>query len=130
METRTTRAMPSLLTSSLRYAFDDDVATGFLGSIAGELAPTGLALTLLSASGVGETVLAPAVMHYGVVQKGDTYTAQIKVAIPRELEGSFYVRVYANANNGLAENGGTANNVRAAAAQLQVTLAPAACSMR
>ncbi|MDB5858608.1 MAG: hypothetical protein JWQ76_2297, partial [Ramlibacter sp.] len=76
--------------------------------------------------GVGETVLAPAVMHYGVVQKGDTYSAQIRVAVPRELEGSFYVRVYANASNGLAENGGTANNVRAAAAQLQVTLAPAA----
>jgi DNA-binding LacI/PurR family transcriptional regulator len=52
----TTGAIGILLTSSLRYAFDDDVATGFLGSIAGELAPTGLALTLLSASGVGETV--------------------------------------------------------------------------
>jgi DNA-binding LacI/PurR family transcriptional regulator len=52
----TTGAIGILLTSSLRYAFDDDVATGFLGSIAGELAPTGLALTLLSASGVGDTV--------------------------------------------------------------------------
>ena len=41
----TTGAIGILLTSSLRYAFDDDVATGFLGAIAGELAPTGLALT-------------------------------------------------------------------------------------
>ena len=52
----TTGAIGILLTSSLRYAFDDDVATGFLGAIAGELAPTGLALTLLSSSGVGDVV--------------------------------------------------------------------------
>ena len=35
----TTGAIGILLTSSLRYAFDDDVATGFMGAIAGELAP-------------------------------------------------------------------------------------------
>ena len=45
-----------LLTSSLRGAFDDDVATGFLGGVAGELGPTGLALTLLSTAGVGDVI--------------------------------------------------------------------------
>ena len=52
----TTGAIGILLTSSLRYAFDDDVATGFLGAIAGELAPTGMALTLLSSTAVGDMV--------------------------------------------------------------------------
>ncbi len=46
----TTGAVGVLLTDSLRYAFTDEVATTFLGAIAEELAPTGLALTLLSAS--------------------------------------------------------------------------------
>jgi DNA-binding LacI/PurR family transcriptional regulator len=52
----TTGAIGIVLTSSLRYAFDDDIATAFLGSIAGELAPTGLALTLLSSAGVGDVI--------------------------------------------------------------------------
>ncbi|NUS49632.1 MAG: substrate-binding domain-containing protein, partial [Nocardioidaceae bacterium] len=52
----TSGAIGIMLTSSLRYAFDDDVATGFLGAIAGEVAPTGLALTLLSATGTGDVV--------------------------------------------------------------------------
>lgn len=46
----TTGAVGVLLTDSLRYAFTDEVATTFLGAIAEELAPTGLALTLLSAA--------------------------------------------------------------------------------
>jgi DNA-binding LacI/PurR family transcriptional regulator len=46
----TTGAVGVLLTDSLRHAFTDEVATTFLGAIAEELAPTGLALTLLSAS--------------------------------------------------------------------------------
>jgi DNA-binding LacI/PurR family transcriptional regulator len=46
----TTGAVGILLTDSLRDAFTDEVATAFLGAIAEELAPTGLALTLLSAS--------------------------------------------------------------------------------
>ncbi len=45
----TTGAIGVLLTDSLRYAFTDEVATGFLGSVVDELAPTGLALTLLTA---------------------------------------------------------------------------------
>jgi DNA-binding LacI/PurR family transcriptional regulator len=36
-----------LLTPSLRHTFSDEIATRFLGAIARELAPTGLALTLL-----------------------------------------------------------------------------------
>jgi DNA-binding LacI/PurR family transcriptional regulator len=39
-----------LLTESLSEAFTDEVATAFLGAIADELAPTGLALALLTAS--------------------------------------------------------------------------------
>jgi len=53
----TTGAVGVLLTESLRYAFTDEVAMGFLGAIAEELAPTGLALTLLTSSaGQGDVV--------------------------------------------------------------------------
>lgn len=43
----TTGAVGVLLTDSLAYAFTDEVATGFLGAVVEELAPTGLAFTLL-----------------------------------------------------------------------------------
>jgi DNA-binding LacI/PurR family transcriptional regulator len=43
----TSGAVGILLTESVTYAFTDEVATGFLGAIADELAPTGVALTLL-----------------------------------------------------------------------------------
>jgi DNA-binding LacI/PurR family transcriptional regulator len=46
----TTGAVGVLLTESLQVAFSDEVATSFLGAIAEELAPTGLALTLLTTS--------------------------------------------------------------------------------
>ncbi len=52
----TTGAVGVLLTDSLRSAFTDEVATTFLGAIAEELAPTGLALTLLSASEQAERI--------------------------------------------------------------------------
>src|SRR6185503_17909125 len=39
----TTGAVGVLLTDSLRYAFTDEVATGFLAAAVEELAPTGLA---------------------------------------------------------------------------------------
>lgn len=45
-----------LMTDYASYAFTDEVATRFLGAIAEELAPTGLALTLLTASSRGEIV--------------------------------------------------------------------------
>jgi DNA-binding LacI/PurR family transcriptional regulator len=46
----TTGAVGVLLTDSLHEAFTDEVATTFLAAIVEELAPTGLALTLLTAS--------------------------------------------------------------------------------
>ncbi len=46
----TTGAVGVLLTDSLRDAFTDDVATAFLGAMVDELAPTGLALTLLTST--------------------------------------------------------------------------------
>jgi len=52
----TTGTVGVLLTSSLQYAFDDDVATGFLAAVAGELGPTGLAITLLSSATVGDVI--------------------------------------------------------------------------
>jgi DNA-binding LacI/PurR family transcriptional regulator len=51
----TTGAVGVLLTDSPQNAFNDEVATSFLGAIAGELAPTGLALTLLT-EGRGDVV--------------------------------------------------------------------------
>ena len=45
-----TGAVGVLLTDALHYAFADEVAMAFLGAIASELAPTGLALTLLTSS--------------------------------------------------------------------------------
>lgn len=50
-----TGAVGVLLTDSLRDAFSDEVATTFLGAIADELEPSGLALTLLS-SGCGDFI--------------------------------------------------------------------------
>jgi DNA-binding LacI/PurR family transcriptional regulator len=68
----TTGAVGVLLTSSLRYAFDDDVATGFLAAIADEVAPTGLALTLLTSSAVGDVIPARDVaMDGGLVYSCD-----------------------------------------------------------
>jgi len=52
----TTGAVGIVLTESLRFAFTDEVSTRFLGAIAEELAPTGLALTLLTTS-ENETVV-------------------------------------------------------------------------
>jgi DNA-binding LacI/PurR family transcriptional regulator len=46
----TSGAIGILMTDSLSYAFTDEVSTGFLGAIADELAPTGLALTLLAST--------------------------------------------------------------------------------
>jgi len=52
----TTGAVGILLTESLRIAFTDQIATRFLGAIAEELAPTGLALTLLTSSSTGDVI--------------------------------------------------------------------------
>jgi DNA-binding LacI/PurR family transcriptional regulator len=45
-----------MFTHSLRFAFTDLVATGFLGAIAEEVAPTGLSLTLLTSADDGDIV--------------------------------------------------------------------------
>ncbi len=52
----TTGAVGVLLTDSLQLAFTDEVATRFLGAVVEQLAPTGLALTLLTADGAGDAV--------------------------------------------------------------------------
>ena len=52
----TASAVGVLLTDVLQGAFADEVATTFLGAIAEELGPTGLALTLLSASAQGNMI--------------------------------------------------------------------------
>jgi DNA-binding LacI/PurR family transcriptional regulator len=52
----TTGAIGVLLTDSLRYAFTDEIATGFLGAVVDELASTGLALTLLTTNEHGDAI--------------------------------------------------------------------------
>src|SRR3546814_15040237 len=63
----TAGAVGVLLTDSLRYAFTDEVATGFLGAIVDELAPSGVALTLLTSDERGEAVPARDVAVDGAV---------------------------------------------------------------
>ncbi len=63
----TSGAVGVLLTASLQYAFTDDVSVGFLGAVAAELGPTGLALTLLSTSSTGTVVPARDVAMDGAV---------------------------------------------------------------
>jgi DNA-binding LacI/PurR family transcriptional regulator len=52
----TTGAIGVLLTDELQYAFTDEVATRLLGAIVEELAPTGLALTLLTSGGSDDMI--------------------------------------------------------------------------
>jgi DNA-binding LacI/PurR family transcriptional regulator len=52
----TTGAVGILLTDSLSVAFADEIATSFLGAIADELTPTGLGLTLLTATEAGGVI--------------------------------------------------------------------------
>ncbi|MFD2765543.1 LacI family DNA-binding transcriptional regulator [Micromonospora eburnea] len=63
----TTGAVGIVLTSSLRFAFTDLVATSFLGAIAEQLGPTGLSLTLLTSSDDGEIIPARDVAIDGAV---------------------------------------------------------------
>lgn len=51
-----TGAVGVLLTDSLHEAFSDAIATKFLGAVVDEMAPTGLALTLLTAGDQGDVV--------------------------------------------------------------------------
>jgi DNA-binding LacI/PurR family transcriptional regulator len=63
----TSGAVGILLTESVTYAFTDEVATRFLGAIADELAPTGVALTLLSTTSSDDVVPARDVPLDGAV---------------------------------------------------------------
>jgi DNA-binding LacI/PurR family transcriptional regulator len=63
----TTGAVGVLLTSDLHLAFLDDVATGFLGAVAKEVGPTGLAITLLSSSTSNDVIPARAVAMDGAL---------------------------------------------------------------
>lgn len=62
-----TGAVGVLLTDRLREAFTDEVATAFLGAIVDELAPTGLAMTLISAAPHGDAIPARDVAIDGAV---------------------------------------------------------------
>ncbi|OWY62717.1 LacI family transcriptional regulator, partial [cyanobacterium TDX16] len=52
----TTGTVGIMLTDSLALAFEDEIAARFVGAIAGELAPTGLALTLLTSTDEGDRI--------------------------------------------------------------------------
>ncbi len=58
LATGSARTVGVLLTDTLSYAFEDEFAAQFLAGIAEELAPTGLALTLLTSSGPAGSVQA------------------------------------------------------------------------
>jgi DNA-binding LacI/PurR family transcriptional regulator len=82
----TSGAVGILLTDSVTYAFSDEVATGFLGAIADELAPTGLALTLLSTTSNAGVVPARDVPLDGaVVYSCDTTSPALAWLVRRGL---------------------------------------------
>jgi DNA-binding LacI/PurR family transcriptional regulator len=72
----TTGAVGVVFTHSLRFAFTDLVATGFLGAIAEELAPTGLSLTLLTSSDDGDIVPARDVAMDGALVYSCDWTSR------------------------------------------------------
>jgi DNA-binding LacI/PurR family transcriptional regulator len=63
----TAGAVGVLLTDELQYAFVDEVATSFLAAVVSELAPTGLALTLLTADGREDVIPARDVALDGAI---------------------------------------------------------------
>lgn len=82
----TAGAVGVLLTSSLRYAFTDDVATGFLGAVAEELSPTGLAITLLSSESRTDLVPArDAAMDGALVYSCDSDATAVEWLVRRRL---------------------------------------------
>jgi len=82
----TTGAVGIVLTESLQVAFTDPVATSFLGAIAGELAPTGLALTLLSSSAGSDLVPARDVaMDGALVYMCDRSSPAVDILLRRKL---------------------------------------------
>jgi len=82
----TSAAVGILLTDSVTYAFTDEVATGFLGAIADEFAPTGVALTLLSTTASEDIVPARDVPLDGaVVYSCDTGSPALAWLVRRGL---------------------------------------------
>ncbi len=82
----TTGAVGILLTDSLRFAFTDEVATTLLASVSEELAPTGLALTLLSSSSTGDMIPARDVpMDGALVYSCDSESAAVDWLRRRKL---------------------------------------------
>lgn len=82
----TTGAVGILLTDSLRFAFTDEVATTLLASVSEELAPTGLALTLLSSTSTGDMIPARDVpMDGALVYSCDTDSAAVDWLRRRKL---------------------------------------------
>ena len=82
----TSGAVGVLMTDSVRYAFTDEVATAFFGAVAEELAPTGLALTLLTAETGGDVVPARDVAVDGaLVYSCDTASDAVELLTRRGL---------------------------------------------
>jgi DNA-binding LacI/PurR family transcriptional regulator len=82
----TSGAVGILLTDSVTYAFTDEVATGFLGAIADGLAPTGVAITLLSTGPTDEVVPARDVpMDGALVYSCDTSSTALDWLVRRGL---------------------------------------------
>jgi DNA-binding LacI/PurR family transcriptional regulator len=81
-----TGAVGVLLTDSLRYAFRDEVASTFLGAIADQLTPTGLALTLLTSTGRADMIPARDVpMDGALVYSCDTESPAVDWLLRRKL---------------------------------------------
>ncbi|WP_255347830.1 LacI family DNA-binding transcriptional regulator [Actinoplanes sp. N902-109] len=82
----TTGAVGIVLTASLGHAFTDLVATSFLGAIAEELTPTGLALTLLTSSDRGDIIPARDVAIDGaLIYSCDPTSAAVDYLVRRRL---------------------------------------------
>jgi DNA-binding LacI/PurR family transcriptional regulator len=82
----TTGAVGIVLTSTLQFAFTDLVATSFLGAIAEQLGPTGLALTLLPSSDEGDIVPARDVAIDGaLIYSCDPTSAAVDYLTRRKL---------------------------------------------
>ncbi|WP_433796231.1 LacI family DNA-binding transcriptional regulator [Actinoplanes sp. CA-252034] len=82
----TTGTIGIVLTSALRYAFTDQIATSFLGAIAEQLAPTGLAITLLTSADSGAIVPArDLAMDGALVYSCDPTSSVVDVLTRRRL---------------------------------------------
>ncbi len=87
----TTGAVGILLTDSLGTAFTDEVASSFLGAIAAELAPSGLAITLLSDSGPSSIVPARDIPMDGALVYSCTVESQALTWLERRHLPLVYV---------------------------------------